>query len=682
MYKDPTQFMSDLQQELEERSSVQLLDLVVVVPKARDSIGEIASIFKELELDGEGCLAIDGSYKFVMKSALHGSICSGMLHMLSNKIVAQSLVQLQRPPKLKLNITPNQTIFKPTDAGLLDSLLLLLCGLTGDTHYPTLVVKSGVSQKTSDFIYASLLPAREPGMPINTILAADLQIGTHNDEIQLSRFDLHYFDFSLENLKHILHGLPASEDANNILKKKCLMWAIKNKTSRCIAYLGSLSILIRETIALYSVLDQPGTPDEVQARENAVRRIRQQVGEILSNLDFKWTARALFGDADLKCWLHFYDKLQSLGNHSTLLRQIEQTKLRFEAELHNISVSRNINRETATQQVINLVLDTHQTYHLHDLENQCQGFRIPVSSILSIPTEQEWIDVTGTSPKMLFRTADFHVGLLEGSITSMVVHKHGVKKHYQNEFLKLARDDSKGQTLEELFAEKDSIDTNTCVRFVSTEAIISYLIDQGVQLNRSTSRVAVVSKLLDIYSEGNEVDFRLNCSTMECFHAHRRTEIAVNILDRSGQNGGQDPWASLQDFVRRQGETILKLPLKYFSNDGLIKLHRMHRLVHGESERREDLVRTLAFQATSLNPDTQDGEDEPMDELQWIDDVIAILPPCRLDRTQAVALLEGVTDPQQQRKIIEAANEDPRSIAMLLAFCPNLEELLNELNLV
>uniref|UniRef100_A0A060T6Y4 ARAD1C17314p n=1 Tax=Blastobotrys adeninivorans TaxID=409370 RepID=A0A060T6Y4_BLAAD len=708
MYKQPEQFKLSLQQELEERSGLPLLDLVVVVPEAKESIGKITNIFKELQLDGEGYLCIDGSYKFVMENAFHDSISSETLLMLLNKIIARSLIKPELSPKLKLNINPVSAhvlaqivethydgnkiegpIFKLPDGGLSDIFLPLLSSLTGDSYYPPLILETGVSQRTPDLLCASLLHATSQGIPLNTVLTTDVKIGRLHDEIVISQFYLHHFDFSVENLRHMLQSLPDNDHSDTIQKRLGLKWAICSKYSRAMAQTMCLQILIEETISLYQSLDQASSLEEsIQARGDSVGRIRHRVEGILPGLDNKWEARAPFGDNDLESWLYLYAELQSLGNIETVMTQMEQTRQYLAEELQKFSVPQNINYETATQQVIRLVYETHRTYHLHDPECLFQGFRIPVSSILSIPAQQEWIDVTLSDLQKLYTTSKTYIRRLEGSITNMIVHKDGVKRQYRQQFFELARGDSNVPTFDELFGESDSIDTNTCVRFVSTDNIRSYLRIQGVKLNHNASRLKAVSKLLDIFPEGNEIDFLLHSCTMEYFHAHRRSEAAMHIMASLGQTWGQDPWASLQEFVSGQGSMNVRLPLKYFTNYGLIRLHWIRGLIESPSGRREDLVRTLAFQATSWSPDPQGGEEEEMEHFPWIDDLMTSAP--LLDRlftrelltpARVVTLLQGVSDPELQRKITEAGNADPYKFAVDLQTSSDLEEFLTLLNL-
>uniref|UniRef100_A0A060T227 ARAD1C25762p n=1 Tax=Blastobotrys adeninivorans TaxID=409370 RepID=A0A060T227_BLAAD len=708
MYKQPEQFKLDLQQELAERSGLQLLDLVVVVPEAKESIGKITNIFKELRIEGEGYLCIDGSYKFVMQNAFHGRICSKILLMLLNKITARSLVEQELPPKLKLNINPVSAhvlaqmvgihhdgnkiegpSFKRPDGGLSDIFLPLLSSLTGDSYYPPLILETGVSQRTPDLICASLLHATSQGIPLNTILTADVKIGRLHDEIVISQFDLHHFDFSVENLRHMLQSLPDNDHSDTIQKRLSLKWAIYTKLSRAIARLWCLQILVEETTPLYQSLDREVSPEElIEARDRAIIQIRERIDTILPDRDFSWDTRALFTDKSLKAWQHLDRELHLLGGRETLISQIEQTRQYYEAELRDIAFPQNINSEDAILKVIALVLDSHETYQLHDPANLRQGFRIPVASILNLPTEQEWIEVTITDLQGLFNAADLYVEQVEGSITNMIVHRNGVKRQYRQQFFELARGDSNIQTFDELFGENDSIDTKTCVRFVSTGNIRSYLESQGVEVQQNASRVNAVSKLLDIFSEANEIDFLLHSSTMEYFHAHRRSDAAMHIMASLGQTWGQDPWASLQEFVSRQGSMNVRLPLKYFTNDGLIRLHWIRGLIECPSGRRENLVRTLAFQATSWSPDPQGGEEEEMEHFPWIDDLMTSTP--LLDRlftrelltpTRVVELLRGVTDPELQRRITDAAFADPGSFAVVLQTSSDLEEFLTLLNL-
>uniref|UniRef100_A0A060T2J7 ARAD1C25784p n=1 Tax=Blastobotrys adeninivorans TaxID=409370 RepID=A0A060T2J7_BLAAD len=717
-YETPNQFKENLQHELLLRSGKEILDLVIIVSEARRSIQSIEHILEELVPRGTGYWRVDGSYKFIRKSELNQCIASRMQSILVGKVFARDLVR-QRHYKQTVHLYPDLVLALPEpiqheipearqyldfsfDGGLNSILSSYMSSILGDPfgnmEYPSLVIEVGDSQSTSEVLFKSLLHARAKIMPANVILTADVQVDVQDDEITISRFDLHHLDFSIENLGNILHGLPTyNENEDVIQKRESLKWAIGIKCQRLIAQLDCLLILVQETSLLYQALDQVDSEEaSIKAQKAALRRMDERITALIPSVYPRRRSRGRWriinDDGFLDDWLETYRDMQqllgSLGDHGAIITRIEEARQYYsQAQLASVDLSHsNYSEAVAIEQVIALVLDTHITYPLNSPEKIVNGLRIPVSSFQFIPTGQDWIDVTPADLQELHTTAMSYIAEKIEGVTKMIIYKEGIKHRYRSQFLEMVRGNSTMQTLEELFGENNYMDMPIRIGFVSTDNIVAYIRSQGMTLNPGASRIIAVSKLLELSAEEAKKCFLLRPHTMEFIHSHRRSEAAVDILASLGQMWDQDPWKSLQEFVRCQRQVRIQLALKYLTNDGLVELLWMRtRSETGipEVKTREERVRILLKQYSS-----NFAYDWRIQTPDWIDNIMInvrvldrLLTRNLLIPTEVVELLKGATDLELQRKITDAAFADPGSFAVVLQTSSDLEELLTELNM-
>uniref|UniRef100_A0A060T247 ARAD1C22308p n=1 Tax=Blastobotrys adeninivorans TaxID=409370 RepID=A0A060T247_BLAAD len=717
-YETANQFQTALEHELLLRSGNEIIDLFIVVFEARASVDSIQGIIRQLFFRGTGHLRLDGSYKFTRKSELHKLIASHMRSMVESKIAARDLVREEKN-NLIMHLNPDlarvlpkwtqeeipeasQLIF--SDGGLNSELSTFVSGVIGDPFgdmlYPSLVIEVGDSQSASELLFTSLLHSRVEAMPTNAILSADVQIGVEDDEITISRFDLHYFDFSIENLRHIMQGLPDSENEDIIQKKESLKWAIGLKCRRIIAQLDCLLILVEETILLDQALDHVDSEEaSIKAQETTLKRIYERVTAFIPAVypsrqqNSPWW---YFDDRFLDDWLRLYRSMQqslgSLGDHRNIINRIEKARQYYlEAQLAavDLSSSNQYSEAVATEQVIALVMEAHRTFHLNTPEKIRDGFRIPVSSIQIIPTGQDWIEVTPADLQALYTKAMAYIAKkIEGGVANMIIHKEGVKHRYRPQLLELARGNSTLQVFEELFAQNNYIDTAIPIGFVSTDNIVAYVRSQGITLNPGANRATAVLKLLQLKMEEKKLYFLLRPHTMEFIHSHRRSEAAMDILASLGQSWDQDPWKSLQEFVRCQRQVRIQLALKYFTNAGLGELLWMHSIIGywmkiSEMKTREKRVQILCQRAGSYL-DSEQRIQAP----EWIDNIMMnvrvldrLFTRKILNHTKVIELLKGATDPELQRKITETAFAEPGRFTAVLETSSDLEMFLTELNL-